>query len=92
MKAAVLRQVRTPLQIEDVMINTPGPHEVLVRTAAAGASDLDDPLAAIPRPPLAPPRSDCLKRRSGSTPIVRCLSFFLRAACTQQRRSVPPES
>ena len=36
MKAAVLRQVGTPLQIEDVQINKPGPHEVLIRTKAAG--------------------------------------------------------
>ena len=44
MKAAVLRQVRTPLQIEDVQIGKPGPHEVLIRTAAAGLchSDLHD--------------------------------------------------
>src|SRR3569833_3909091 len=36
MKAAVLREVGKPLQIEDVQINKPGPHEVLIRTAAAG--------------------------------------------------------
>ena len=41
MKAAVLRQVRTPLQIEDVQINKPGPHEVLIRTAAAGVCHSD---------------------------------------------------
>ena len=28
MKAAVLREVRTPLQIEDVQIGKPGPREV----------------------------------------------------------------
>jgi len=41
MKAAVLREVRTPLQIEDVQIGKPGPHEVLVRTAAAGVCHSD---------------------------------------------------
>ena len=41
MKAAVLREVRTPLQIENVQINKPGPHEVLVRTAAAGVCHSD---------------------------------------------------
>jgi S-(hydroxymethyl)glutathione dehydrogenase/alcohol dehydrogenase len=41
MKAAVLRQVRTPLQIEDVQIGKPGPHEVLIRTAAAGLCHSD---------------------------------------------------
>jgi S-(hydroxymethyl)glutathione dehydrogenase/alcohol dehydrogenase len=41
MKAAVLRQVRTPLQIEDVQIGKPGPHEVLIRTVAAGLCHSD---------------------------------------------------
>jgi S-(hydroxymethyl)glutathione dehydrogenase / alcohol dehydrogenase len=41
MKAAVLREVRTPLQIEDVSIGKPGPHEVLIRTAAAGVCHSD---------------------------------------------------
>ena len=41
MKAAVLREVRTPLQIEDVQISKPGPHEVLIRTAAAGVCHSD---------------------------------------------------
>jgi S-(hydroxymethyl)glutathione dehydrogenase/alcohol dehydrogenase len=41
MKAAVLRQVGTPLAIEDVDISKPGPHEVLIRTAAAGVCHSD---------------------------------------------------
>ncbi len=41
MKAAVLREVGQPLQIEDVTIGKPGPHEVLVRTAAAGVCHSD---------------------------------------------------
>ena len=41
MKAAVLREVGKPLQIEDVIINKPGPHEVLIRTAAAGVCHSD---------------------------------------------------
>src|SRR5580658_5179979 len=41
MKAAVLRQVKTPLLIEDVKISKPGPHEVLIRTAAAGVCHSD---------------------------------------------------
>ena len=36
MKAAVFRTVHQPLTIEDVDISVPGPHEVCVRTAAAG--------------------------------------------------------
>ena len=34
MKAAVLREVGKPLEIEDVQISKPGPHEVLIRTVA----------------------------------------------------------
>lgn len=41
MKAAVLREARKPLQIEEVQISKPGPHEVLVRTAAAGLCHSD---------------------------------------------------
>jgi S-(hydroxymethyl)glutathione dehydrogenase/alcohol dehydrogenase len=52
MKAAVLREVRTPLQIEDVQISKPGPHEVLIRTAAAGVchSDLHFIEGSYPHP------------------------------------------
>ncbi|HEY8574368.1 Zn-dependent alcohol dehydrogenase [Phenylobacterium sp.] len=52
MKAAVLRQVGTPLSIEDVQINKPGPHEVLIRTAAAGVchSDLHFLEGSYPHP------------------------------------------
>ena len=57
MKAAVLIQPGQPLEIEDVVISKPGPHEVLIRTAACGLchSDLHfiegsypHPLPAIP--------------------------------------------
>ena len=41
MKAAVLREVRKPLVIEDVQIGKPGPHEVLIRTVAAGVCHSD---------------------------------------------------
>jgi S-(hydroxymethyl)glutathione dehydrogenase/alcohol dehydrogenase len=41
MKAAVLREVGKPLQIEDVQINKPGPREVLIRTKAAGLCHSD---------------------------------------------------
>jgi S-(hydroxymethyl)glutathione dehydrogenase/alcohol dehydrogenase len=41
MKAAVLRAVNEPLEIEDVQINKPGPHEVLLRTASAGICHSD---------------------------------------------------
>jgi S-(hydroxymethyl)glutathione dehydrogenase/alcohol dehydrogenase len=41
MKAAVLREVGQPLQIEEVSISRPGPHEVLIRTRAAGVCHSD---------------------------------------------------
>ena len=41
MKAAVLRSVGQPLQIEDVQIGLPGPREVLIRTAATGVCHSD---------------------------------------------------
>jgi Zn-dependent alcohol dehydrogenase len=41
MKAAVLNTAPAPLEIEDIDIDTPGPHEVLVRTAAAGVCHSD---------------------------------------------------
>src|SRR4051795_8474132 len=52
MKAAVLREVGKPLQIEDVVIGKPGPHEVLIRTAAAGVchSDLHFIEGSYPHP------------------------------------------
>ena len=57
MKAAVLIEADKPLQIEQINIANPGPHEVLIRTAACGLchSDLHfiegtypHPLPAIP--------------------------------------------
>ena len=57
MKAAVLIEPGQPLAIEEVVISNPGPHEVLIRTAACGLchSDLHfiegiypHPLPAIP--------------------------------------------
>ncbi|MGO4813747.1 Zn-dependent alcohol dehydrogenase [Cupriavidus sp. 2MCAB6] len=41
MKAAVLHHPKTPLVIEDVAIGKPGPHEVLLRTAAVGVCHSD---------------------------------------------------
>ena len=41
MKAAVLIEAGKPLQIEQVNISNPGPHEVLIRTAACGLCHSD---------------------------------------------------
>ena len=52
MKAAVLREVGQPLQIEEVSIGKPGPREVLIRTKAAGVchSDLHFVEGSYPHP------------------------------------------
>jgi len=52
MKAAVLREVGQPLQVEEVSIGKPGPHEVLIRTKAAGVchSDLHFIEGSYPHP------------------------------------------
>ena len=41
MKAAVLRAVGQPLQVEEVEIDDPGPREVLIRTGATGVCHSD---------------------------------------------------
>ena len=41
MKAAVLYEPNTPLQIEEVSVSKPGPHEVLIRTSVAGLCHSD---------------------------------------------------
>ncbi len=41
MKAAVLREVKKPLVIEEVTLDEPGPGQVLVKTAATGACHSD---------------------------------------------------
>jgi len=52
MKAAVLREINKPLEIEDVQCGDPGPREVLVRTMAAGVchSDLHFQNGSYPYP------------------------------------------
>ncbi len=41
MKAAVLRGIKQPLEIEDIQISKPGPREVLIRTTCAGVCHSD---------------------------------------------------
>ena len=52
MKAAVLREINQPLEIEDVEHGDPGPREVLIRTVAAGVchSDLHFQNGSYPYP------------------------------------------
>src|SRR3954447_11513508 len=41
MKAAVLRSIPGNLEVEDISIDKPGPHEVLLQTSAAGVCHSD---------------------------------------------------
>lgn len=52
MKAAVMRELSAPLEIEELSTDKPGAREVLVRTAACGVchSDLHLLEGAIPTP------------------------------------------
>ncbi|HYR95697.1 MAG TPA: Zn-dependent alcohol dehydrogenase [Candidatus Binatus sp.] len=52
MKAAVMRAIGAPLQIEEIDVDAPGPREVLVRTVATGVchSDLHVLEGSLPNP------------------------------------------
>ena len=88
MKAAVLREVKKPLVIEDVTINKPGPREVLIRTMAAGVchSDLHfaEGLYPYPLPTVLGHESAGIVEQVGSEVrsvkpgdhVVTCLSAF----------------
>lgn len=88
MKAAVLREVKKPLSIEDVKISKPGPHEVLIRTAAAGVchSDLHfvDGLYPYPLPAVLGHESAGVVEQVGAEVrtvkvgdhVITCLSAF----------------
>jgi S-(hydroxymethyl)glutathione dehydrogenase/alcohol dehydrogenase len=88
MKAAVLRETRKPLLIEDVAVSKPGPHEVLVRTVAAGVchSDLHfaDGTYPFPLPAVLGHESAGVVEQVGSEVrtvqvgdhVVTCLSAF----------------
>jgi S-(hydroxymethyl)glutathione dehydrogenase/alcohol dehydrogenase len=71
MKAAVLREVGKPLAIENVQINKPGPHEVLIRTAAAGVCHSDLHFVA-PTPIRSLPCSAMKARASWSRSAPKC--------------------
>jgi len=88
MKAAVLREVRKPLTIEEVQINKPGPREVLIRTVAAGVchSDLHfvEGLYPYPLPAVIGHESAGVVEQVGSEVrsvkpgdhVITCLSAF----------------
>ena len=88
MKAAVLRAVNQPLSIEDVQIDNPKSHEVLVRTAACGVchSDLHyiDGYYSAPFPSILGHESAGVVEKVGSEVryvkpgdhVITCLSVF----------------
>jgi S-(hydroxymethyl)glutathione dehydrogenase/alcohol dehydrogenase len=88
MKAAVLRAVNAPLTIEDVAIDNPKSHEVLVRTAAVGVchSDLHyiEGLWPTPLPTVLGHESAGIVEKVGSEVryvkpgdhVITCLSVF----------------
>lgn len=88
MKAAVLRETRKPLVIENVTINKPGPREVLIRTVAAGVchSDLHflEGLYPYPLPAVLGHESAGIVEQVGSEVrsvkpgdhVITCLSAF----------------
>ncbi len=88
MKAAVLREVGAPLTIEEVRIDTPSAHEVLVRTSAVGVchSDLHyiEGLYAAPLPVVLGHESAGVVEKVGSEVryvkpgdhVITCLSVF----------------
>ena len=88
MKAAVLRETKQPLTIEDVQISKPGPREVLIRTVAAGIchSDLHiaDGLYPYPLPCVLGHESAGVVEAVGSDVryvepgdhVITCLSVF----------------
>ncbi len=88
MKAAVLVEAGKPLEIEDVRIAKPGPHEVLIRTAACGLchSDLHFIDGAYPHPLPAIPGHEAagiveavgseVRTVAVGDAVVSCLSAF----------------
>lgn len=88
MKAAVLIEAGKPLQVEQINIANPGPHEVLIRTAACGLchSDLHFIEGAYPHPLPAIPGHEAagIVEAVGSEvrtvkvgdAVVTCLSAF----------------
>src|SRR5258708_7600985 len=88
MRAAVLREIGKPLEIENVQINKPKAHEVLIRTVAAGVchSDLHfiEGLYRYPMPVVLGHESAGVVEQVGSEVrsvkpgdhVITCLSAF----------------
>ena len=102
MKAAVLHEANTPLAIEDVSLQKPGPREVLIRTVCAGLchSDLHfiEGLFPHPLPAVLGHESAGIVEQVGSEVtyvkkgdhVVTCLSVFCGTCeqCTSGRPAI----
>ncbi len=85
MKAAVLDEPNEPLAIEDVVVDAPGPREVLVRTVASGVCASDLHLIRRRRGPIVPGHepagiveqigADVTHVKPGDR-VIACLSIF----------------
>jgi len=88
MKAAVFREVNTPMRVENIQIDKPGPREVLVRTKAAGVCHSDmhffNGTYPGPRPVVLGHESAGVVEKVGSAVryvkpgdhVITCLSVF----------------
>jgi S-(hydroxymethyl)glutathione dehydrogenase/alcohol dehydrogenase len=88
MKAAVLVEPKKPLEIETLSISKPGPHEVLIRTAACGLchSDLHFIEGSYPHPLPAVPGHEAagiveavgseVRTVKPGDAVISCLSAF----------------
>lgn len=88
MKAAVLREVGVPMEIEEVSISKPGPREVLIRTSATGVCHTDlhfyEGLYPTPLPVILGHESAGVVEQVGSDVtyvkpgdhVITCLSVF----------------
>jgi S-(hydroxymethyl)glutathione dehydrogenase / alcohol dehydrogenase len=102
MKAAILFESGKPLEIEDILISKPGPHEVLIRTAACGLchSDLHFMDGTYPHALPAVPGHEAagiveavgseVRRVKVGDAVVTCLSAFCGACefCVTGRMSL----
>ena len=99
MKAAVLYEPNTPMQIEEISTRKPGPHEVLIRTAFAGICHTDlhfmEAQTPYPKPVVLGHESSGVVEATGShvtyvqpgDHVVTCLSVFCGTCkyCTSGR-------
>ena len=99
MKAAVLREVNRPLEIEDIDVASPGPREVLIRTRASGVchSDLHfvEGLYTTPMPVILGHEAagtveavgDLVDYVKSGDRVITCLSVFCGTCerCTEGR-------